>query len=116
MNQKGFTLIEVLASVAILGLGIVGVIRLFSGSLGLAKASFDSTAGVLFAKQKMAEMLLEENAGDSKGESEGFNWAMSVKDFDASESGPKLKEVDLVVNGAGAQVRMTTLKLVPPGK
>ncbi|MBI1911053.1 MAG: prepilin-type N-terminal cleavage/methylation domain-containing protein [Deltaproteobacteria bacterium] len=116
MGQKGFTLIEVLASVAILGLGIIAVTRLFSGSLGLAKASSDSTSKVLFAKDKMNQVLLEDNIkeGTSSGASEGFSWVMAVKEFEGAlpKGAPKVLMIDLSVSGSGAPLRITTLKTV----
>lgn len=117
MGQKGFTLLEVLASAAILGLGIVAVIGLFSRSLGLAKASLDSTSGVLFAREKMNEVLLDEGVGEgnSKGISEGFDWILSVKEFDGKlpQGAPKVLKIELSVSGPrGAPVRLTSLKSV----
>lgn len=115
MNHKGFTLIEVLASVAILGLGILSAIRLFSGSLGLARASTDSTAKVLFAKEKIKEILLEEKIteGVTKGSSDVFDWVLNVADFDSpiSQKSARLLKIDLSVSSSsGATIRITTLK------
>lgn len=116
MGQRGFTLVEVLASVAILGLGIVAVMRLFSGSIGLAKASSDSTSKVWFAKEKMAEVLLVKDRveGASTGTSEEFNWVLNVKESDSLPDESRLMELDLIVDGAaGAPVRITALKITP---
>lgn len=118
MNQKGFTLIEVLASVAILGLGIIAVMKLFSGSLGLAKASSDSISKVLFAREKMKTVLLDEKIeeGFFSGNSEGFDWVLNVSEFEGSSSQktPKIMKIDLNVNGSsGAPIKITTLKIAP---
>lgn len=118
MTQKGFTLIEVLASVAILGLGIIAVMKLFSGSLGLAKASSDSTSKVLFAREKMKSVLLEEKneEGIFSGNSEGFDWVLNISEFEGSSSQkvPKIMKIELNVKGAsGAPFKITTLKIIP---
>lgn len=121
MDEKGFTLLEVLASVAILGLGIVAVLRLFSGSMGLAKASSDSAALVLFAREKMNEELVDEEIreGAYSGTNEGFNWAMDVKEFDGLQpvEGVRILKVQLKAGGpSGAPVKIATLKLVSDKK
>lgn len=120
-GNRGFTLLEVLASVAILGLGIVAVIRLFSGSMGLAKASSDSTSLVLFAKEKMNEFLVEEeiHEGTNSGTNEGFNWVLDVKEFDGFPpvEGIRIFEVDLKAGGpSGAPVILTSVKAVSDKK
>lgn len=118
MGEKGFTLIEVLASVAILGLGIVAVTRLFSGSLRLARASSDAASKVLVAKEKMSEVLLEKKIGEGiqSGSSGEFKWILNVKKIDGprAQNSPDIFSIDLSVSGEpGAPFRLITLKAYP---
>ena len=81
IGQRGFTLLEVMASLAILGMGILMVIQLFSGGLGLAMAARGHTGAVLLAREKMAETLADVNlrSGVSQGDGpEGLHWEVEV--------------------------------------
>lgn len=82
MKAKGFTLIEVLVAVAILGIGLTLIIELFSGALRLARTSEEYTKAVNYARTKMEEIavkpLLEE--GNEEGSfDDTFRWQMEVK-------------------------------------
>ncbi len=116
-GNRGFTLLEVLASVAVLGLGIVAVIRLFSGSMGLAKSSSDSTSLVLFAKERMNDAIIRDEIreGYNTGSAEGFKWALTVKEFEGFQpvEGIRILELKLETTGpSGAPVVLSTLKAV----
>ncbi|MBI5236994.1 MAG: prepilin-type N-terminal cleavage/methylation domain-containing protein [Deltaproteobacteria bacterium] len=120
--QSGFTLLEVMAALAILGIGIVMVIQLFSGGLGLAKASDDYTRKVLVAKEKMADTLLTEKLkeGVTKGVTEdGFSWAVEISQYDLKKTGDganaRIFKVVVSAGGPGAlknSFTLTTLKTV----
>ncbi|CAG1065982.1 hypothetical protein BAC1_01579 [uncultured bacterium] len=117
MGNKGFTLLEVLASVAVLGLGIVAVMRLFSGSMGLAKSSSDSSSLVLFAKERMNEAILRDGVreGYGSGSAAGFKWELAVKDFEGFKpvEGIRIFELKMETTGpSGAPVVLSTLKAV----
>ncbi len=89
-NTPGFTLLEVMVSVAILGIGILMVVQLFSGGLLLAGSVRDYTDTVLFAKETMARALIEDELpeGVTSGVSDdGFEWSIEVIPVDgASQS------------------------------
>jgi general secretion pathway protein I len=120
--QAGFSLLEVMAAVAILGIGIVMVIQLFSGGLGLAKASDDHTRKVLVAKEKMAGALLpdELKEGVTRGVTEdGFSWSVEISPYEAKkgDDGAKARIFKVVVIAEGPGERkssftLTTLKTV----
>lgn len=66
---------------AILGIGILMVVQLFSGGLGLASSVRDHTDTVLFAKETMARALIEDELpeGVTSGVSDdGFEWSVEV--------------------------------------
>jgi len=78
---KGFTLLEVMVALAILGMVLTGVMHVFSNSLaGIGKSELH-TDGTLVARQVMEEFLLnpELEEGMYTGEmSETFLWQTEV--------------------------------------
>ncbi|MFQ5353810.1 MAG: prepilin-type N-terminal cleavage/methylation domain-containing protein [Thermodesulfobacteriota bacterium] len=84
-KEAGFTLLEVMVSLAILGIGILTVMQLFSGSLGLAMTASEHTAIVLLAREKMAETLVDKDIhpGTTEGADEkGLIWQVEVTSVD----------------------------------
>ena len=82
MKNKGFTLIEVLVAVAILGVGLTVLIELFSGGLRLGRASEEYTKAVNCARIKMEEIAVKPTIkeGSEEGEfDETFRWQVEVK-------------------------------------
>ena len=80
-GRGGFTLIEVVVAVAILGIALTVIIQLFAGGLRLARASKEYTRAVNYANAKMEEInsqqTLEE--GITEGEfDETFHWRVTV--------------------------------------
>lgn len=58
--QEGFTLLEILVALAILGIAIAVVLQLFSANLRAISASEDYVAAVTKAESKMREVLDDE--------------------------------------------------------
>ena len=56
-GEKGFTLLEIMVSLAILALALVTIMELFSGALRSAKISYDYSLAVKGAKGKMEDAL-----------------------------------------------------------
>ncbi len=83
---NGFTLIEVVVALAILGVGLTVIIELFSGGLRLARASMEYTKAVNYARMKTEEMTLKPavQEGTESGESDdgAFRWQIGVKKVD----------------------------------
>jgi general secretion pathway protein I len=86
MNKKGcqggFTLMEVLVSMAILGISLTLMLELFSGGLRSAKISEEYTKAIWYGKAKMEEMLTVQDL--SEGVTEGsfdsvYAWRSEVK-------------------------------------
>jgi general secretion pathway protein I len=72
-QARGFTLLEVLVALAILGLAVVTVIQLFAQGLRLLKVSGDYQQAVLLADQKAREAgPLRE--GVESGQEGPFGW------------------------------------------
>lgn len=66
-KNKGFTLIEVMVSVAILSIGLLVIIQGFSSSLNTLRICQNNLEASLFAEEKMAELEIY-----SKQEKKGF--------------------------------------------
>jgi general secretion pathway protein I len=84
--NKGFTLIEMVVALAILGVGLTVLIELFSGGLRLGRTSMEYTKAVNYARMKMEEITLKPSVeeGTEEGESEDktFRWQVGVKKVD----------------------------------
>ncbi len=96
MGKRGFTLIEVVVALAILGIGLIVIIELFSGGLRLGRASEEYTKAVGFARAKMEEISVLEKM--EEGEKEGefdkeFWWKMETKKMELlpMEKNPEYK-------------------------
>jgi prepilin-type N-terminal cleavage/methylation domain-containing protein len=79
----GFTLLEVAVAIAILGVGIVTVLRIFSGSLHLQDRASRSTRVVLHARAAMDGLLFQPEITDQDRElpttAEGFRTHVLVR-------------------------------------
>ncbi len=85
-HHKGFTLIEVVVALAILGVGLTVIIELFSGGLRLARASMEYTKAVNYARIKMEEIavkpIVEEGTQEGESDDKIFRWQVGVKKVD----------------------------------
>ena len=82
MKPRGFTLIEVLVAVAILGIGLTITLELFSGGLRLGRASEEYTKAVNYARTKMEEMAVKPEVVEGVEEGsfdDTFRWQVEVK-------------------------------------
>lgn len=87
-DAPGFTLLEVLVAVAIVGTALVGLLRLHLLSLDATLAAQDLTTAVLLAEGKMATFMAQSpQEGEDEGQFDGpdlerFSWTTSVTDYD----------------------------------
>ena len=84
-RNRGFTLVEVVVAMAILGISLVLVIELFSGGLRLGRASEEYTVAAQLARQKIEEIALYKpvEEGIEEGEFDSFyRWQVEVKKID----------------------------------
>ena len=83
MAQKnGFTLIEVVVALAVLGIGLVILIELFSGGLRLGKASVEYGKAVGYSRMKLEEVLLAKELQEGLGVGafdQDYRWEVGVK-------------------------------------
>ena len=124
VDDSGFMLLEVMASVLILGLAVVAVIQLFAGSLRLARMSDDYTEMVLLARDRMSETLLNDplTEGSASGTTaDGTRWSVEVSGYEghgvefANSEAYRIYSVAVRVSGEekkGREYTLTTLKTV----
>lgn len=84
-RTRGFTLMEVVVALAVLGVGLVVIIELFSGGLRVGRVSGEYTRAVDYARVKMEGIALarEVKEGMEEGEFDrNYRWHLEVKRVD----------------------------------
>ncbi len=84
-QSRGFTLLEIIVALAILGIGLVVVMELFSGGLRLGRVSVEYGRATEYARAKMEEISLAKDIreGEEEGEfDKDFRWRLGVKKVD----------------------------------
>jgi general secretion pathway protein I len=85
MKKRGFTLIEVVVALAILGVGLTVIIELFSGGLRLGRVTEEYVKAVNYARIKMEEISIKDwvEEGIEEGEfDKTYRWRVGVKKVD----------------------------------
>lgn len=77
MNARGFTLLEVLVALAILGVAVVASIQGFAQGLRLLKLAGDHQDAMMVADQKLRE-LVDLSEGTEEGTETRFQWKRTV--------------------------------------
>jgi len=118
-SRRGFTLIEALAAVVILGIGIVAAMTAF-GSLTQSEANARQTEKMVrMAQDKLAELVATGQAtqsanGDFTDQNEpDYTWDLQVNTSDITD----LSSVSISVNQANSSrgpVKLDTMIYVPP--
>ena len=81
LKRQGFTLIEVVVAIAILGIALTVIIELFAGGLRLARVSKEYTKAVNYANTKMEEVASQQTLeeGITEGEfDETYRWRVAM--------------------------------------
>ncbi len=104
---RGFTLIEVVVSLAVLAVVLVSVFRMQAGDLGVVQAlAFDCRA-VMLARAKIAELDASgigsetEQSGDYGQEAPGCRWKVTIGDREdelLGETAERLKIIDIRID------------------
>ncbi len=108
-SQKGFTLLEVMVSVTIIGIALVSLIGSQSQSVSIAASSRFETTASLLARQKLTELALagfeelHSAEGDFGDDFPGYSWTVEVRDIGVDDTGIEgtedmLKTVDLIIS------------------
>jgi general secretion pathway protein I len=78
VNARGFTLLEVLVALAILGVAVVASIQGFAQGLRLLKLAGDHQEAMLVADQKLREVVTPEEGRD-EGTETHFQWTRTIE-------------------------------------
>ena len=119
--SAGFTLLEVLVALTILGLAVVTLIELSSQSLRLVKSSGEHQQAVLLADRLLSETQPTDEAVDT-GQDGSFNWERRITLMPFPEvltppgkEPPKLFAVTVAVRwGANQTLELATLQTPAP--
>ncbi len=118
--SRGFSLIEVMAALAILSIAIVAVMQLFSSSLSTTRRNEDVTVSMLHARALLEEAC---SAGPAPMDMEGIidleGGLEAVRDVEAigaEDGGPQLYEISVsVVHPGGGRSRLTCTRAYSEG-
>jgi len=123
-RSAGFTLLEVVVAMTIVGIGVVTLLELFSMGLRAGSRSSVATEAIAYGRQAMDEILLRRNVeeGEQQGAlNERVRWKVGIQTVkepsDAlSSSAWELREIilDVRVTDAGRDrpVELRTYRLV----
>lgn len=104
MNARGFTLLEVLVALVILGTAVVASIQGFAQGLRLLKLSGDHQEAMLFADTKLRDIVAPE-AGREEGAEGRFSWTRTVTRVPTPELGEAARPSPWAVYQIDVRVR-----------
>jgi prepilin-type N-terminal cleavage/methylation domain-containing protein len=122
-RRSGFTLLEVVVAMAIVGLGVVSLLEIFSLGLRLGARSSVDTEAMAYGREVMDEVLartvIEQGASQGNFQERG-RWQLRVQGVRELErtlslgSAWELKEVTIGVRltDANREIELKTFKLV----
>ena len=126
-SHLGFTLLEVMISLAIIAIVLVAVFGSQSQGLSLANEAKFTTTAALLAQSKVAEIEalnpdnLVSGSGDFGEDFPGYQWTLSMSDVSlaGTEKATHLKRIDLDLSWKGHdryQYRLRLYRFVPKSK
>jgi len=84
-SQKGFTLLEILLAIVILGVSLTVIMQQFSAGLRIAHSSKTYTTAISYAKQKLEEFQLQqeiEETEESGSFDDGYSWRVTIVPYE----------------------------------
>jgi general secretion pathway protein I len=126
-SGRGFTLLEVVVAMAIVGLGVVTLLEIFSSGLQLGARSRDRTEAVAYGRQVMDQFLARRTLAEGTEQGtvdETIRWQLQVQPVRPVEdltlgNDWELKEIALEIfvpeSGRERRVELRTLRLVKKG-
>jgi type II secretion system protein I len=120
-DRRGFTLLEVLVALAVLGVAITAVLQVSSGSLRLLRLAGEHQDAVLLA-DRVARASMPTEPGVETGSEGAFTWERRVTVIavapELTQPGvpdPQLFSVAVTVRwGRGQSLELATIRTGPP--
>jgi prepilin-type N-terminal cleavage/methylation domain-containing protein len=116
-SRKGFTLLEVLVAIALLGIAVTVVLQLFSANLRAIATSGDYVSASIKAEAKMREILDDDKLSEkswSETTDDGYRLDVSINDVLKARTENlqvRLLEIDLIIHWTkGTKDRSLTLR------
>lgn len=112
-GQEGFSLLEVMAAVAVLAVAVAALLKLSSGGLKLARGVEDSTALVATADKSLIEAMAEGAQAENFFRDGNIECRTESVPFRNKEgSGKKMMKIIVTAKNkaTGAEFTLTTLK------
>ncbi|MFZ3136341.1 MAG: type II secretion system protein [Thermodesulfovibrionales bacterium] len=110
--EKGFTLLEIMIALAIIGGLLVTLIYTLNYHLGIAERHESLTIATILARDKMSE--IEKNPAETEGDfPEPYNAYHYATTISAS-SFPELSELSVVVSNGKEEVKLTEIMKMNP--
>lgn len=103
IEPKGFTLLEVLVSLAILAIAVTMISQLFSANLKTVASSGDMTSAMIRAEFRMRDLLADNSLSEkvlSENTDDGYRFDISISEIlkDRTDNLPvKLMKIDLTI-------------------
>lgn len=121
-RSRGYTLLELMLSAAILAIGLTALVRSFTAGTNVLRQNEKRAIGVVLAQQKLAEIMgmdeLQDGTEDGDVEEdvyEGYRWQSEIETL---TDYPNLKQVRVTISWRDGQrvedVRIDTYVRVPP--
>ena len=123
-NEKGFTLLEIIASLTILAVAILTLVQLFSGSMNQATQADRYLNGVYLAQQKFSQLEMDNFKSDTTEgafeNQEGYRWQLETLPYESplnnEEARIKIQKVSLRVywedKDREKEVQLVSLKIM----
>jgi len=93
-RESGFTLLEVMVALAILGIGIVSVLELFAGSARLGVKASRYTLAAIYAQNVMNHLFAQPSLDDGEESGElpgGYAWRARVQEIHPDDDHARLQ-------------------------
>lgn len=114
-GDSGFTLIEALVALAILGVALAAVLRAYGAGFRSAERAEMQTHALLLAESRLAEAAATLTApGESRGVAGGYAWRVTAAPFPVEGVVEPLLRIEVrVAAPGGAEASLVTLRLRP---
>jgi prepilin-type N-terminal cleavage/methylation domain-containing protein len=129
LRSRGFTLVEVVVAMTIIGLGVVTLFEIFSLGLRLGTRSSVRTEAISYGRQIMDELMARRTWQDGREQGNpnaNSRWTLQVETSPQLSAGPPLSndwqlkraQLEVVVIDAGREryLELNTMRLIKKEK